>query len=443
MRSCDVIVKSIEEYATDKIQGLLPDDLFSRIEPGYNVIIKPNWVRQSHQYKEDWEYVITHPDIITAIIRKVIEKLQNKGSINLLDGPETPSSFSAILARYPVFEWKKECESKGIEFQIIDLRDDEWIVEGNVITKRIKLTGDPKGKTETNLKQFSEFFGHKKSKLGYYGADYNIRETNYAHDGLNNIYRVSRSVLAADVFINLPKLKTHKKSGITCCLKNLVGVNTYKNYLPHYSIGSPKDGGDQFPLQSAKNKLESKISFFVKQYLLINPIVAKLISPLFKPGKAFFGETNDIIRSGNWYGNDTIWRMILDLNKIVLYAEQDGTFKEDFLSNQKHYIAIVDAILCGERNGPKSPDPKQLGYLICGTNPVAIDATAASLMHFNPLRIPVIEKAFHVKKYKLVDFEYEEIIVHLDEKSYPLPSLPEEYKKAFEPHFGWKNLIDS
>jgi uncharacterized protein (DUF362 family) len=444
MRSFETIVKSIEIYDTDIIEDSLPDNLFSIIKPGNNVIIKPNWVRQSHQSREDeWDYVITHPAIITAVIKKVIGKLQNSGSILIMDGPETPSSFSAILSRNPVTEWKSLCQLKGIDFQIIDLRDDEWIVHDNVIIKRNKLNGDPKGKTEINLKHKSEFFGHKKSKMGYYGADYNIKETNHAHDGINNIYSVSKSVLAADVFINLPKLKTHKKSGITCCLKNLVGVNTYKNFLPHYSIGSPVDGGDQFPQKSAKNILESKLLYFIKQHLLTNPFLTKIINPFFKPGKAFFGETNNIIRSGNWHGNDTIWRMILDLNKIVLYADPDGILKEDFLTNRKNYIAIVDAILCGEKNGPKSPEPKKMGYLICGSNPVAIDATAAGLMGFNPLKIPVIERAFHIKSYKIVDFAYDDINVQIDETSYPLHSLPNEFKTVFEPHFGWRNILES
>jgi uncharacterized protein (DUF362 family) len=444
MKSFETIVKRIEIYDADLIEDSLPDNLFSIIKPGNNVVIKPNWVRQSHQDREkDWDYVITHPAIITAVIKKVIGKLQNSGSILIMDGPETPSSFSAILSRYPITDWISLCKQKGIDFQIIDLRDDEWIVHDNVIIKRNKLIGDPKGKTEINLKQTSEFFGHKKSKMGYYGADYNIKETNQAHDGINNIYSVSKSVLAADVFINLPKLKTHKKSGITCCLKNLVGVNTYKNYLPHYSIGSPVDGGDQFPQKSAKNKLESKLLYFIKQYLLINPSFSRIINHLFKPGKAFFGETKNTIRSGNWYGNDTIWRMILDLNKIVLYARPDGALKNDSLMNRKNYIAIVDAILCGEKNGPKSPEPKQLGYLICGSNPVTIDATAASLMGFNPLKIPVIERAFHMRSYKIVEFEYNDILVDIDGKRFPLNSLPIEFKTVFEPHFGWKNILES
>ena len=36
-------------------------------------------------------------------------------------------------------------------------------------------------------------------------------------------YLIAKDVLDADLVINLPKLKTHKKAGITAALKNLVG----------------------------------------------------------------------------------------------------------------------------------------------------------------------------------------------------------------------------
>ena len=34
-----------------------------------------------------------------------------------------------------------------------------------------------------------------------------------------NEYCISNTILDADVIINIPKLKTHKKAGITVCLK--------------------------------------------------------------------------------------------------------------------------------------------------------------------------------------------------------------------------------
>ena len=53
--------------------------------------------------------------------------------------------------------------------------------------------------------------------------------------------------MKCDLFVNLPKLKTHKKTGITCSLKNFVGINGDKNWLPHHTEGVPANGGDEFP----------------------------------------------------------------------------------------------------------------------------------------------------------------------------------------------------
>src|SRR6185436_17237787 len=60
-------------------------------------------------------------------------------------------------------------------------------------------------------------------------------------------YLVAKDVLDADVVINLPKLKTHKKAGVTCALKNLIGINGNKEYLPHHRLGGSDLGGDCYP----------------------------------------------------------------------------------------------------------------------------------------------------------------------------------------------------
>ena len=50
-------------------------------------------------------------------------------------------------------------------------------------------------------------------------------------------YLVARELIEADVVFNVPKLKTHKKAGVTGALKNLVGINGHKAYLPHHRKG--------------------------------------------------------------------------------------------------------------------------------------------------------------------------------------------------------------
>ena len=50
--------------------------------------------------------------------------------------------------------------------------------------------------------------------------------------------------MAGDLVVNLPKLKTHKKACVTGALKNLVGINGNKDYLPHHRLGGSRTGGD-------------------------------------------------------------------------------------------------------------------------------------------------------------------------------------------------------
>ena len=439
-----VYLNKLTGYQEEILERHLPVQLFDIIKPSDTVILKPNWVRESHIHKpNDWEYLITHPALITSVIRNLTERLGPGGRIIIADGPQTDSSFEKILGLNPVIRWHEMTSAKGIALEIIDLRDDEWIIQDEVIVHRKKLPGDPRGSTTVNLSgNTSEFHGQIKSKRGYYGADYNLNETNAAHNGTDNLYKVSKSVIEADIFINLPKLKTHKKAGITCCLKNLVGINTYKNYLPHYSEGVPDESGDQFPSVGFHSIVEGPLLAFIKQHFLRSPALAQVLKSFGTINRQVFGETAHTIRSGNWYGNDTIWRTILDLNKILFFANPDGSMRKDNPVHAKKYICIVDAILVGEWNGPLAPDPVPLGYLISGTSPVAVDLVAARLMGFDPMKIPAIRQAFQIISYPLCNITPGDIMIHTEENIFPYNRIPESMIKRCKPHFGWAGHIE-
>lgn len=56
-------------------------------------------------------------------------------------------------------------------------------------------------------------------------------------------------------------------------------------------------------------------------------------------------------------------------------------------------FSIVDGILGMEGDGPIQGIPKPAGVLIFGNDPVAVDATAARLMHLDPRKIPYLQHA--------------------------------------------------
>lgn len=56
-------------------------------------------------------------------------------------------------------------------------------------------------------------------------------------------------------------------------------------------------------------------------------------------------------------------------------------------------ISIVDGITCMEGDGPIMGSPKQMGLVLVGTNPTAVDATVARIMDLDPARVSYLQLA--------------------------------------------------
>jgi uncharacterized protein (DUF362 family) len=411
------------------------------IKPGYTVLLKPNMVKESHLDKpNEHEYVITHGAVIRAVCDYIVLALRGKGTIIFADAPETDANFDLICHRNglkKLLEFYRQ-HAPGIEFQVLDLRKEHWLKNDGVIVEKWPLPGDPKGYTVVSLDANSEFIGHR-SNNDYFGATFAKEETKRHHHGNVHEYLISSSVLAADVLINLPKLKTHKKGGLTCCLKNMVGINGDKNWLPHHTEGTPCMGGDQFPSDSSKARLEYSLFGWLKAKADQNELFAKVLGKIKKYGRPFFGSTENVIRSGNWHGNDTVWRMILDLNKAVFHFDHNGKIR----NNPRKMFCLVDGILAGEGLGPLQPDCKKLGLLVGGFNPAIVDRVCAKIMGFDYLKIPVVKNAFYVKTLPFSD-KAESVLIASNVGVFNgnLNYLAFDRDWIFVPHFGWKDHIE-
>lgn len=445
----NVYIEQCQDYDSSSIDNIVSSwrDIFSNaVKPGDSVVLKPNWIAETHKYNEgEWLQVVTHPRIIEGVLKVILDLLDGKGKVTITDGPMTGSSWKKLMEIMQPDRWIEMGKCANIDVSVLDLRDHEWTIKGDIIVERKELQGDPLGSVICNLSSRSEFVGKDVGKLGFFGADYNQQETNEAHSGGKHLYKVSRTVLEADVFINLPKLKTHKKSGVTCSLKNLVGINTYKNWLPHHTNGAPSEGGDQFPEKSIRSFAEGRSTKALYDYLAKHPHMGKFFITLKKFGKLVFGDTRKTIRSGSWYGNDTLWRMVLDLNKILFYANTDGSLRDDVPDNRKRYISLVDAVISGDGNGPDAPNRKDTGILIIGTDPVSVDCVCAKIMGFDWQKIPITKNSFGVKNFPSLDSAYEDILVKssLDRYNKPLCKIKDEDSFCFEPSVGWKGHVES
>ena len=80
----------------------------------------------------------------------------------------------------------------------------------------------------------------------FHVAAYDSREMEKHHNRERYENVIPKIVFEADVIINLPKQKSHIKAGTAASLKNLVGINGHKNWLPHHRKGPFARGGDEY-----------------------------------------------------------------------------------------------------------------------------------------------------------------------------------------------------
>jgi len=217
--------------------------------------------------------------------------------------------------------------------------------------------------------------------------------------------------------LNVPKLKTHAKTGMTCALKNLVGINGSKDYLPHFRPGSPDRGGDEYPAGDLRGMMAARLRPVLQQHA---PFwVWKGVHRL-----AAGNRTRPVPQGGAWPGNDTLWRTIHDLSHIATWYDATGTRRE----TARPLLTLADAIVAGEGDGPLRPQPRALGALLWAGDPGNLDIVAATLMGFDWRGIPMLA---HLRDPEARAFNR---LIDCSTAYFPDGQVP------FEPPPGW-NLV--
>jgi uncharacterized protein (DUF362 family) len=414
---------------------------YIEIKPHQKVVLKPNWVMEAHLHKKDeWLQIITHPIVIEAVLDVVLEKLQGTGEIMICDSPMPPAFFDQIVAHGDLLARIKNKRTGGTKVDVVDLRYYQNIQMSGITIRARKLAGDPLGFATIDLGEKSEFF--QKANKKYVGADLDLKQIHNLHNDEKNVYMIAKTILAADVFINLPKLKTHKLAGLTCSLKGLVGTVINKNALPHFTRQNADDLGDGSATKTIESENARRRVNFTLDILKYKIPPINIAYVLLKRMQwAIFGQ-KPAVRSGGWYGNDTIWRAILDLNKILMYYDQNGN-RVDPASKQ--YFTIIDGIIAGDKSGPLMADRKDCGVILMADNPVASDIACAAIMGFDYRKMPTLTHAFDIKAMPLCDFAPEDVTFVSKDPAFNnkrAVDLNREESFAFEPYPFWKGFIE-
>ena len=350
------------------------------IVPGDKVLIKPNMVMDENKSGGGVECLYTQPSVVAAVIDYVIIALKGKGTIIVGDAPMQECNFDKLLEEsgyLSLLSFYKNILPKTIEIEIKDFRGLKSVRKNGINVSEVNNTP---GKL-IDLEEYSAFHNTKKEYLD------NLRITNYDpallkmhHNQNKHEYLVSEDVIDCDVFINMPKPKTHRKGGVTISLKNIVGTCVRKEYLPHHSCGAKSDGGDEYLNHNLLRQIANQFLDYRNYYMQTKKcysiaIFFKYLSSLFYYMSKSF--TKEKFSEGSWYGNDTIARTIVDLNKILFYTNKKGTLQE---KPHRKYFIVADMIISGEKEGPVLPSPKKVGIIAMGSDPVCFDETILELM---------------------------------------------------------------
>lgn len=407
------------------------------VEPGMTVFIKPNTVGHRHLDGKNIFSMITHGSVIRPILDYVCIALQDRGRIIVGDSQFMFGLFDeamAITRIGPLLEWYRSQTSIPIE--CLDLRTRRavrtWLMGR---WGREKVEHDPNGYQVVDLGELSHFRDVDSKRLRIGVAD--PREMRKHHGDGRHEYLFPRSVLQSDAIISIPKLKTHRRAAVTLTLKGFFGLVAGKESLPHYTVGSPQEGGDEYIHPSARKRLCSRLHDLVQSQPLV-PL--KFLCAAARNAvwwTRYVVPFRDEVSEAKWHGNDTIWRTLLDVYRATFHADVNGILLD---TPRRNHFCLLDGIIAGEGNGPVAPDPVSAGVLLAGLNPVAVDVVGASLMGFEVDRIPTIKNAL-----KELDGDgpfIDTIEVISREATFGIKELLSQTNLNFAPHAQWKGHVE-
>jgi uncharacterized protein (DUF362 family) len=430
----DAVRTAFIELGFDRERVGRPDwnPLGHLVRPGNRVVLKPNLV--THELRKgcgangDIFSIITHPSVVRAVADYVAIALAGRGEIVVADNPSIDANFQQLLAVTRLHELGPYYRTQfGIGYRVMDLRP-QWtpdLTSYGFGTRTAELAGDPEGSSRIDLGERSALRGL--NPLLFRGVFSKRWETIRHHHGHVHRYEVANTILNADVFVSLPKLKTHHKVGVTLNLKGLVGINTNKNLLVHWRIGYPAMGGDEYPGRAtfgrmARLALRHAVTDLVPEpvYLALRGRAGRLPRPQPRPVPAC-----EKYR-GAWSGNDTCWRMVADLYNLFV-ADQAGFFASR--GRRLRFLSVIDGVVGGEGEGPFCPSPVPGGVVVVGEDLLATDAAACSVMGLDPKAVPYLR---HLAGAHGLDLEHPRFVG-------PLPSG----RVRFRPPAAWPELVNT
>ena len=412
----------------------------SAVHPGDKVFLLCNFVQERRLGQPFGEQVAkcTHGAVVHAVCEAVLAALGDSGEVCYGNAALQSSNWDRLMRETGAGFLEEHYRRKGRTVRQKDLRMVRRPRSFAGADRAAETLDAERHCVDVDLRQDSLL--HELCSAGspqFRVADYDYRRTEACQNEVEHRYMVSRDLLDADVVVHIPKLKTHEKVGITCALKGVVGIVGSKDCLAHYRSGGDVHGGDEYPGRGTWRRWQSRLHQGLhaerregrgrQAGLMLDRNLARLLSRC------------GLVYGGAWHGNDTCWRMALDLARIVRYADRRGRMQD---APQRTNICLVDGIVGGEGPGPLSPKPVSSQVLMFADDLALCDLAAAKLMGFDPDRLPLVRHAFdRTMRYRVTGADAGESRCRYDDADLGVDEIRPVLGRPFEPSPGWRHHL--
>jgi hypothetical protein len=407
--------------------------LGAHVRPGSSVFVLCNFVyhRRSQESPLDFAAKCIHGSVLRPVLDYLLLAVGPAGRVTFGNAPLQSCVWSRVLEETGASRVAEFYRSRSRPVAAKDLR--LYVVERDLAgrTRKIERRDAPGEGVDVDLGRESLLAALGDGTTHFRVSNYDPARTESHHRDGAHRYIINRAVLEADTVVSLCKLKTHEKVGITCGLKGFVGTVAHKDCLAHHRFGGPKVGGDEYPRSTPWLHATSRFHDWVNRESRAGTLHG--LQEFLDRSLRFVLRRLGVPVAGAWYGNDTCWRMAVDLARIVHYADRSGVMRDTV---QREHLVVVDGIVGGEGSGPLAPRPVHSGVLVYGDSVVPTDRVACRLMGYDPDRIALVREARRPMAYPLVDTARAQTIrldgVELDENS-----VRSALGRPFAPPPGW------
>lgn len=414
------------------------------IKPGDKVFVLPNLVmhRRPGESPEYFAGKCTHGSVLQAVLDYATLATGDPSLVSFGNSPLQGCDYAKVsqeTGATAVAEFYGRETGQHVGPHDLRLLTSQWTRFGAMVDRQY---GDSNLAVDVDLGRHSmlealyqvESEPHPRLRVG----DYSPGETESYHSPGSHVYVVNRRVLEADVIVSAPKLKTHQKVGITCALKGTVGTIARKECLAHHRQGGPEQGGDEYPHSSVLRDLSSALTDRTAS------AGTDIFSNAMRVGSKALAKTLRVgpngIMGGAWHGNDTAWRMVLDIARILRYADANGVLHSEPV--RKH-LGFVDGIVAGEGEGPLTPAPRHEGVVLFSEDVCALDYACATVMGFDPELIPLVSHSFALDTLPITDELPDSLTLNYNGRTVAAGELRSTFQPAFVPPKGWQGRIEA